>query len=290
MAKDGYYKFEKNIPSGVYKVYLDGLKESFQIVEVCNCDRTTKKPKSPNMVYQQNIGAVGYQIELKYDYNHPKGKLGFTAIWSNVVIAFGVEGEPQKFSVGNAQNWAEIKRDSLGNVLDIYGKILQPPFIMLERPDQEIICTDIFKYHGPPQMVRNTGADGFWEEHVPVKYDFSEDGLYGEVEIVEYDKDVMVDNLFAVKKGIYMTWKFSGLIKVEDSGKEMQYFNLEASETFDHLKKIQGDLVSNPLTGVVEAKVDPDVVEKMKKGEDFTFTYTSGAASYTITGTVPKLK
>ena len=100
----------------------------------------------------------------------------------------------------------------------------------------------------------------------------------------------MIDNLFAVQKGIYMTWNFSGLIKVEDSGKEMQYFKLEASETFDHLKKIQGDLVSNPLTGVVDAKVPDDVIEKMKKGENFSFEKTNGSASYTISGTVPKLK
>ncbi|MEI6050996.1 MAG: hypothetical protein WCS03_19070, partial [Bacteroidota bacterium] len=75
----------------------------------------------------------------------------------------------------------------------------------------------------------------------------------------------------------------------EDSGKEMQYFKLEASETFDHLSKVQGDLVSNPLTGVVDAKVDATVVEKMKKGEDFWFKKTNGAATYIIKGTVPKL-
>jgi hypothetical protein len=287
MAKDGQYKFE-DIPSGVYKVYIDGLKESGKVVEVCNCDPITKEPKSPNRRYQQNLGAVGYQIELKYDYNHPKGKLGFTAIWDNVVIAFGVGEKPQKFSVGNAQNWEGIPKDSLGNVLDVNNKILQPPFIMLERPDQEIICSDIFKYHGPPKMERNTGADGFWEEHVPIRYDFSEDGLYSEVEVVEYDKDVLIDNLYAVKKGIYMTWNFSGLIKVEESGKEMQYFKLEASETFDHLHKLQGNLAVNPLTGVVDAKVTDDIVEKMKKGENFSFSKTIGAATYTITGTVPK--
>ena len=289
MAKDGQYKFE-DIPSGVYKVYLDGLKEWFQVVEVCNCDRETKKPKNPNTRYQQNLGAVGYQIELIYDYNHPKGKLGFTAIWDNVVIAFGAGSAPQKFSVGNAQNWEGIPKDSLGNVLDIYGKILQPPFIFIGRPGQEMICSDIFKYHGPPQMLRNTGADRFWDEHVPVRYDFSEDGLYSEVEIVEYDKNVMIDNLYAVEKGIYMTWFFDGWIKESgDSEKEMQYFHLEASETFNHLSKIQGDLVSNPLTGVVDAKVDATVVEKMKKGEDFEFTKTNGAVTYTIKGRVPKL-
>jgi hypothetical protein len=291
MAKDGYYKFEKNIPSGVYKVYLDGLKESFQIVEVCNCDRTTKKPKSPNMVYQQNIGAVGYQIELKYDYNHPKCKLGITAVWDNVVIAFGTGLKPQKFSVGNAQSWEEIKRDSLGNVLDIYGKILQPPFIWVgpQRPNQEIICSDIFKSRSIPNMVRNTGVDGLWEEHVPIRYDFEEMGLYNTIEVVEYDKDVLVDNLYAVKKGIYMTWNFSGMIKEQEgSENEMQYFNLEASETFDHRYKLQGDLASNPLTGVVDAKLDAGIVEKIKKGETFTFTRTTGAATYTITGTVPK--
>ena len=287
MATDGYYLFE-TVPSGVYIVYLDGQNERYQIVEVCNCDRETKKPKYPNMRYQQNLGTVGYQIELTYDYNHPKGKLGFTARWENVVIAFGTGPAPQKFSVGNAQGWDGIKKDSLGNVLDIYDNILQPPFIMLERPNQEIICTDIFKYHGPPQMLRNTGADRFWEEHVPIKYDFSADGLYSEVEIVEYDKDVMIDNLFAVKKGIYMTWNFSGLIKVEDSGEEMQYFKMEASETFDHLEKLQGDLVANPLTGVVDAKVPDVVVEQMKKGEDFRFSKTNGAATYTIKGTIPK--
>jgi hypothetical protein len=69
----------------------------------------------------------------------------------------------------------------------------------------------------------------------------------------------------------------------------MQYFKMEASETFDHLEKLQGDLVANPLTGVVDAKVPDVVVEQMKKGEDFEFTKTNGAATYKIKGRVPKL-
>lgn len=281
MARDGYYEFEK-IPSGVYLVYLDGQKENGKIVSVCNCDEEGRALEA-NMTYQQNLGTQGYEIHLDYQFRKGDESLDINAVWNNVVIAFGDEEvPPQQFSL--SQN---PMLDSLGNYLDIKGNILQPPFTILERRSHGILCNDIFLTRGAPAVFSlnksGTVLSGFTA--IP---DFSEDGLYNSLEVIKYDHDSPVELVGEnIKKGIYFTWQFAIKLQTPE-GDEGPEISVEASEIFQGIEE-QGDDPSMIFGGgIIDARAPEDVVEKIKRNEEFSFTKSFQGTTYTLKGILPK--
>lgn len=295
MSVDGYYKF-KDVPSGVYLVYPENKKSMGKVVSVCNCDENGK-PKQANIIYQQNLGSAGYTIELKYNHS---AKINFSsdeifklnATWKNVVIAFGNERTiPQKFSI-----FKEPNKDTLDNPLDINGKILQPPFIIIDIPYYAACssklwnCNDIFKTgHTAPEGLSYSNS-GEMLSNFRAEPEFNENGLYDELRVVEFKDDVVLPMGETVKKGVYFTWQFSFRLFTTE-GDEGPNLSLACSETFDWAMK-SAESLSNPEaifgTGLLDAKVPDDVVEKIKKGEDFSFEKFGKYATYTITGTLNK--
>lgn len=285
MTVDGYYKFE-DIPSGVYLVYQENKKQAGKIVEVCNCDEKGK-PKQGNMLYQQNIGAEGYKIELEYKHFDSE-ILEIKAKWNNVVFAFGDDKTvPQKYSI-----FKEPNKDSLDNPLDIYNKILQPPFVIIDEPYYNVAgdsyrhCTDIFRMKKTSPDEFSFSKSGEMLSNFRAEPDFDEDGLYSDFEAVEYKKDVVLPMGENVKKGVYFTWSFSFKLYAPE-GDEGPLLSVECSDSFDWaLKSAEG--LSNPEalfgSGLLDASVPADVVEKIKKGEDFSFSKKGKSAEYTIKG------
>jgi len=282
VAINGFYNFH-NIPSGVYKVYLDGQKENGKIVEVCNCTEE-KKPKEANMKYQQNLGTSGYEIHLDYSWSSGGDLFTIKAVWNNVIIAFGEGTEPQKYSA-----FATNNIDSAGRPLDIKGKILQPPFIIIERPEKDIICNDIFKSKGTPAQFDFT-ISGQTLSNFKGEPDFNEDGLYCDFEVLKFDTTTPKAGGMGVNatKGIYFSWAFVIELFSPD-GDKGPALHAESTDIFDWLTS-QGDTdVSKPFGGgFVDGRVPEDVIEKIKKNEEFYFTKNYKGSTYTIQGILPK--
>ncbi len=295
MSVDGYYIF-RNVPSGVYLVYPENKKSMGKIVSVCNCD-DDGKPKQANLLYQQNLGSSGYDISLEYKHsapiNFPSNEVfNLKATWKNVVIAFGNDKTvPQKYSL-----FKEPNKDSLDNPLDIFGKVLQPPFTIVDDPYYAVCgsnyrhCNDIFKIKNASPEDLTFTKSGEMLSNFKAEPDFDEDGLYDALQIVEFKNDAVLPMGETVKKGVYFTWQFS--IKLfSPEGDEAPNLSLSASETFDWaMKSAEG--ISKPEaifgSGLLDARVPEDVVEKIKKGEDFEFKKTGTYATYTIRGTLNK--
>jgi hypothetical protein len=295
MSKDGYYIFT-NVPSGVYLVYPENKKSMGKIVSVCNCDENGK-PKQANLLYQQNLGSSGYDISLDYKHSAPVNfptneDFNLKATWKNVVIAFGSQSTiPQKYSL-----FKEPNKDSLDNPLDIYGKILQPPFTIIDDPYYGACgtnyrhCNDIFKTRNAPPEDLTFAKSGEMLSNFRAEPDFEEDGLFDAIQVVDFKNDAVLPMGETVKKGIYLTWGFSFRLFAPE-GDEGPNLSLSCSETFDWaIKSAEG--LSKPEaifgSGLLDARVPDDVVEKIKKGEDFTFTKVGKYATYTIRGTLNK--
>jgi len=285
MTLDGYFRF-KDVPSGVYLVYEENKKGSGKIVQVCNCDENGK-PKQGNMLYQQNLGSSGYTIELEYKH-FAEEVLEIKAKWNNVVIAFGDEKTiPQKYSFFKTPN-----KDSLDNPIDINRKILQPPFVIIDEPyfnvagDSYRHCSDIFRMKRTSPDEFSFTKSGEILSNFKAEPDFDEDGLYNDFEVVEFKKDVVLPMGETVKKGVYFTWSFNFRLYAPE-GDEGPSLSLECSETFDWaIKSAEG--LSKPEaifgSGLMDASVPAEVVEKIKKGEEFTFSKRGTYANYTIRG------
>jgi hypothetical protein len=283
-TKDGTYKFE-NIPSGVYLVYYDGQKGSGRVVEVCNCDEKNQ-PKQANMVYQQNMRSTGYEIKLDYKFNYEGESFNIKATWGNVVMAFGDEKTiPQKYSIYTKPN-----KDSLDNPIDIKGKVLQPPFVIIDDPyfydtcgDDYRYCSDIFRSGPQPPIDFSYSFSGPTLSEMGADPDFRDNGLSNEFQAVEYKKDAVLMGM-EVPKGIYFTWCFSFDSRI---GNMTDYIHMEASEMHDWIEREGNGAVpaDNIFAGAVDARVPDDVIEKIKKGEDFYIRKTDVSTTYTLIGT-----
>lgn len=295
MSVDGYYIF-KDVPSGVYLVYPENKRSMGKIVSVCNCDKDGK-PKQANLLYQQNLGSSGYDIKLEYKHsakiNFPSDEVfELKATWKNVVIAFGNDKTvPQKYSL-----FKEPNKDSLDNPLDIFGKVLQPPFTIIDDPyyggcgSNYRHCNDIFKIRNSPPEDLSFTKSGEMLSNFRAEPELDEDGLYDALQVVEFKEDAVLPMGETVKKGVYLTWQFSFRLFAPE-GDEGPNLSLACSETFDWaMKSAEG--LSKPEaifgSGLLDAKVPDNVVEKIKKGEDFEFKKAGTYATYTIRGTLKK--
>ncbi len=284
MSKDGTYKFE-HIPSGVYLVYFDGQKGSGRVVDVCNCDEK-KQPTQANLVYQQNMRTEGYEITLDYKFNYNGESFNLKATWGNVVMAFGDEKTiPQKYSM-----FIKPNKDSLDNPIDIEGKVLQPPFVIIDDPyfyatcgDDYRYCSDIFREDPNPPIDFSYSFSGETLSGLGADPDFRDNGLSNGFQAVEYKKDAVLMGM-RVPKGIYFTWCFSFDSRI---GNMTDYIHMEASEMHDWIEREGNGAVpaDNIFAGAVDARVPDDVIEKIKKGENFSIIKNDVSTTYTLIGT-----
>jgi len=288
-AKDGYYVF-RNLPSGVYLVYTENRKARGKIVEVCNCDKDGYE-KRPDMIYQQNIDMDGYDISLEYEYNNDGELFQLNALWKNVTIAFGDEKTvPQRFSTESSP-----LKDSLGNYLDIDKRIIQPPFTILEYPEYFIcndefrICSDMLASENNPPANYDIKKSGDFFSNTKIKPDFDkEEGLYNHFTVVEYQRDIELETGETVRKGVYFTWQFRFLTRVE--GQTGADLHIEATPSYPWFEanSVGGLPPTNIFGGgYVDAQVPDNVIGLINLGKDFSFSKTlSGGVKYTIKGVI----
>jgi|GEM_PF-3990166 len=289
-AEAGYFKYE-NLPSGVYLLYLDNQKAKGKIVPICNTDEEDR-PKEANMTYQQNIGSSGYEITLDYTFSYGGEVLKIKAIWDNVVIAFGDQNcIPQKYKTMTHPN-----KDSLGNYVDIKGNIIQPPYVFIDDP-YYAICGDNMRYCSDVLKMENKKPKHFSFEHtgeflgqLPLKPDFKEEDLYNQLEIIQFKKSSTLLQGEQVPEGVYFTWQF--VFTFKDDNQIVSIITAAASEIYDWLDKQRGNEATHQSTifgfGIVDGKVDQDVISKIVEGKDFSFSKTNQVTTYTITAKMNK--
>jgi hypothetical protein len=282
MSKDGIYKFE-HVPSGVYLVYFDGQKGSGREVRVCNCNEKDE-PTQANLLYQQNMLSTGYEIKLDYKYNYQGETFNVKTTWGNVVMAFGDENTiPQKYSLFKKPN-----RDSLNNPIDTVGKILQPPFVIIDAPyystlgDNYRYCNDIFREGPVPPIDFSYTKSGEIFSQIEANPDFAKDGLYNEFQAVEYKNNVVLPLGEHVTKGIYFTWQFAFN---NEKDHIWPFLSMSASECYQWIQD-EGGTSSIFGSGAVDARVPDEVIEQIKRGENFEFRVTDEAVTYTLSGKV----
>jgi len=291
MTTDGTYKFE-NVPSGVYLVYFDGQKGSGRPVEVCNCDEKNE-PTQANLFYQQNMLSEGYEITLDYKFNYEGESFNLKATWGNVVMAFGDENTiPQKYSVNMTPN-----RDSLDNPLDTVGKILQPPFVIIDDTyfypacgDSYRYCNDIFRTSPMPPIDFSFSKSGEVLGLVIAEPDFRKNGLYNEFQAVEYKNDAVFPFGVTVEKGIYFTWQFAfdNRLTDETAGGNPIFETMAACENYKFYEDEGGVIPTSHIwgAGTVDARVPEVVIEQIKRGEDFEINKTDAATTYKLSGKI----
>ena len=284
MSVDGTYRFT-GIPSGVYWVYFDGQKGSGREVKVCNCNEKNE-PTQANLVYQQNMLTEGYEITLDYKFNWNGGIFNLKATWGNVVMAFGDENTiPQKYSYYTKPN-----KDSLNNPIDTTGKVLQPPFVIIDDAYQYKLygedyryCSDILRESPTPPIDFSYSYNDEATFGLGAEPDYSDNEYTGWFTAVEYKKNTEFFGM-SIEKGIYFTWAFSFNNKIDGT----QYFNIEASEMYKWVCDNSTGAVppSNIVAGYVDARVPDDVIENIKRGENFEIIKTDEATTYTLSGKI----
>ncbi len=290
IAEAGYYKFE-NLPSGVYLLYLENQKAKGKIVSICNTDENDR-PKEANMTYQQNIGSSGYEITLDYSYSFGGNSLKIKAIWDNVVIGFGDQNYiPQKYKTATHPN-----KDSLGNYVDIKGNIIQPPYVFIDHPyyavcgDNLRYCSDVLKMGNKKPRYFSFEHSGEFLGEVPLKADFEEENLYDQLEVIEYKKNATLLQGEQVSQGVYFTWQFVFTFKADEQ--VVSIVTVAASEIYDWIDKSRNNEGLHESVvfggGIVDAKVDQDIIDKIIEGKDFTFTKKNEVATYTISAKMNK--